>query len=258
MGVTAQAVSKWENGHNLPDIDNLTRIAHLLKVPYTALVDGEDLPVDVQQRNRLFHEGNMYTRVKTIAQTMRLENTLRALQFMRQMHTGQFRKGNRYATERVEYINHPLMMVCQALSMGINDDDILSALLLHDVVEDTRAELEELPVSCHAKKLVGLMTKDKGSADKETAKERYYKELAGCPEAALIKCFDRVNNLSNMALGFTRDKMKAYVEETEKYIVPLFRVIKDNAPEYSDAAWLLSYHMYSLLETYKRLLWEEA
>ena len=30
LGVTAQAVSKWENGHNLPDIENLMLIAELL------------------------------------------------------------------------------------------------------------------------------------------------------------------------------------------------------------------------------------
>ncbi len=77
---------------------------------------------------------------------------------------------------------------------------------------------------------------------------------AACGLAALVKCFDRVNNLSNMALGFTRDRMAEYVEETERDIVPLLRMIKDEAPEYDDACWLLSYQMYSLLETFKRLL----
>ncbi|MBQ1378351.1 MAG: hypothetical protein IIY77_10305, partial [Lachnospiraceae bacterium] len=96
--------------------------------------------------------------------------------------------------------------------------------------------------------------KDPEPKDKAAAKKAYYEELAKNPKAALIKCFDRVNNLSNMALGFTRDKMAEYVEETEKYIVPLFKVIKNEAPEYSNASWLLSYQMYSLLETYKRLL----
>ena len=98
------------------------------------------------------------------------------------------------------------------------------------------------------------MTKDPHPKDKTAAKNAYYAELKKNPKAALVKCFDRVNNLSNMALGFTRDKMVEYVEETEKYIVPLLRVIKNEAPEYADPCWLLSYHMYSLLETYKRLL----
>ena len=39
---------------------------------------------------------------------------------------------------------------------------------------------------------------------------------AACGLAALVKCFDRVNNLSNMALGFTRDRMAEYVEETDE------------------------------------------
>ena len=163
----------------------------------------------------------------------------------------QVRKGEQ---KEVAYINHPLTMVCQALSMHIYDDDILCALLLHDVVEDTNTTLEELPVNDETRELVRLMTKDPHPKDKAAAKNVYYAELKKNPKAALVKCFDRVNNLSNMALGFTRDKMVEYVEETEKYIVPLLRVIKDEAPEYADPCWLLSYQMFSLLETYKRLL----
>ena len=105
-----------------------------------------------------------------------------------------------------------------------------------------------------ARELVRLMTKDPQPKDKEAAKKAYYTALMEHPKAALVKCFDRVNNLSNMALGFTRDHMAEYVEETEKYVVPLIRALKNNAPEYTDPCWLLSYQMYSLLETYKRLL----
>ena len=139
--------------------------------------------------------------------------------------------------------------------MGIHDDAVIAACLLHDVVEDCGRTPEELPVDEETQELVRLLTHAKTTSENRDAVLReYYDAIAKNPKAALIKCFDRVNNLSNMALGFTRDRMVEYVEETEKYIVPLLRVIKDNAPEYSNPCWLLSYHMYSLLETFKRLL----
>ncbi|MBR0087919.1 MAG: helix-turn-helix domain-containing protein [Lachnospiraceae bacterium] len=250
LGVSMQSVSQWENGQSQPDVFRLVPLAKALETTVGRLLEENKVPKE-QNRHRLFNEEHMYTFAKTAARERKLYQTAKALPYAREKHKEQKRKGEQ---KDVPYINHPLTMVCQALSMELNDDDMLSALILHDVVEDTCTRLEELPVNENTRELVRLMTKDPEPKDKAAAKKAYYEELAKNPKAALIKCFDRVNNLSNMALGFTRDKMAEYVEETEKYIVPLFKVIKNNAPEYSNASWLLSYQMYSLLETYKRLL----
>ena len=248
--VSPQAVSAWEHDTYWPDVDKLTDLAKALNTTVGRLLNENKLPKE-NRRVRLFDEDKMYTYVKTVTTERGLYQTARALPYMRERHKGAVRKGEQ---KNVAYINHPLTMVCQALSMRIYDDDILTALLLHDVVEDTDTALSALPVSEEARELVRLMTKDPQPKDKEAAKKAYYTALMEHPKAALVKCFDRVNNLSNMALGFTRDHMAEYVEETEKYVVPLIRALKDNAPEYTDPCWLLSYQMYSLLETYKRLL----
>ncbi len=250
LRVSSQAVSSWEQDKYAPDLDKIVELARELNTTVGRLLEENRQPKSTKKQ-RIFDEARMYTFAKTAATERKLYQTARVMSFARDKHKGQVRKGEQ---KDVPYINHPLTMVCQALAMHIYDDDILSALLLHDVVEDTKTKLEELPVSDVARELVRLMTKDPNPKDKAAAKKAYYDELAKNAKAALVKCFDRVNNLSNMALGFTRDKMAEYVEETEKYIVPLLRVIKDNAPEYADPCWLLSYHMYSLLETYKRLL----
>ena len=55
----------------------------------------------------------------------------RAYEYADLLHEGQMRQSGE------PYIIHPLTMVCQAISLGIEDDIILSAILLHDVVEDT-------------------------------------------------------------------------------------------------------------------------
>ena len=57
-----------------------------------------------------------------------------------------------------------------------------------------------------------------------------------------------------MAVGFDRKGMASYITETETYVMPLLNYIKQTYPEYYDAAFLLKYHMKSLLESLKRLV----
>ena len=53
VGVSVQAVSKWENGRNLPDIENLLRIAEVTNVPYSYMIDaGRDNEDDMPDNDR--------------------------------------------------------------------------------------------------------------------------------------------------------------------------------------------------------------
>ena len=76
VGVSAQAVSKWENGWNLPDYDNLTEIARALNISQTALM-SDDEKFELVYRSRLFNEDNMFTKIKTLALVDGFENTLK-------------------------------------------------------------------------------------------------------------------------------------------------------------------------------------
>ncbi|NLM85462.1 MAG: hypothetical protein GX171_02075 [Clostridiales bacterium] len=101
---------------------------------------------DFSFNDRLFDEERMYTFIKGKATALKLAGTLlRALPYAREQHKDQRREGK----GAVPYINHPLTMVCHALAMGVKDDDILSAILLHDVVEDCGQKLEDLPCNEH-------------------------------------------------------------------------------------------------------------
>lgn len=44
FGITAQAVSGWENDKTIPDLDKLPRLAVLLRVPLLWLLDGDGRP----------------------------------------------------------------------------------------------------------------------------------------------------------------------------------------------------------------------
>ena len=67
-----------------------------------------------------------------------------------------------------------------------------------------------------------------------------------------MKCIDRCNNVSGMALGFTPERVKKYVKETEEWYPRLLRVVKA-VPEYNNAAWLLSYQIRSVLQMAKKI-----
>ena len=164
-------------------------------------------------------------------------------------HEGQKRKKS-----TIPYIYHPLNLACHALSMGIREDEILAACLLHDVVEDCGKRYEELPVNEEAKELVRLLTHEKTTdEDRDQVMKMYYDAIAGNPKAALVKCIDRCNNLTTMSWGLSRDRIYRMIQETEAYFPRLLRVIKAET-EFNNAAWLLQYQMESMLDIYKRLL----
>ena len=248
VGVSFQAVSTWERDENLPDTAHLQMLAKALDTSLDALFNEKKRAWTLKAPHS--DPERMYTYVKAKAQSERLEQTLKALPLMREKHEGQFRKG---MTDRAPYITHPLTLACHALAMGIVEDDVLASLLLHDVIEDTAAKPEELPVNDRVREAVCLVSYNSYEGDKEAIKPRYYEQIRKNELAALVKCIDRCNNLSCMADGFSREKMVSYVIQTEKYILPLLDIVKA-VPRWNNAAWLLQYHITALLETFKRLL----
>lgn len=253
LEVTFQAVSSWERDEYLPELKNLIKMAEAFDVSLDKIVDGRKY--NFKTKEAIYDWEHMKTFVKTTAKSAGMSNTLSAVDFAVAAHEGQTRKRS-----DMPYIYHPLNMACHALSMGITKDEVIAAILLHDVIEDCRKEdgsaytPDDLPVNDEARELVRLMTKDKtkGSHDPE-ALDKYYGDIAKNPKAALIKCIDRCNNMTTMSWGFTRDAIFRYIEEVEKYFPELLKVVK-STPEYNNAAWLLQYQMESMLDIFKRLM----
>ena len=247
IGVTFQAVSSWERDEYKPDTDKLIKLAELFDVSVSALV--EDRQEFFKTKETIYNWEHMKTYVKTTAKTLKLENTIRAVDFAFEAHQGQTRKRS-----EVPYIYHPLNLACHALSLDIKEDEVIAACLLHDVVEDCGKTLEDLPVNDETRELVRLMTHSKTTPENRDAVMReYYDALAANPKGALIKCLDRCNNITTMAWGLSRERIYRMIRETEKYYPALLEVIKAE-PRYNNAAWLLRYQMESMLEIYKRLL----
>ena len=191
-----------------------------------------------------FNPDKMYTYLRGFASGAGMKETLKALSFAREKHAGQRRKSGE------PYIVHPLMMACNAVSIGIRDDAVIATILLHDVCEDCGVSLAELPVSEPIKRAVDLMTfRVMEGENKEIAKNRYYNLLLQCREATLTKLIDRCHNVSSMAGTFSVEKLKAYIEETRHYVLPLLRKAKILYPEDADVLFVLKYHMVSVVDS---------
>ena len=246
VGVTFQAISSWERDEYMPEMENFIKLTKILDVPSTSILENKS--VTFNTKDAIYNWEHMKTFVKTTAGILNMVNTLKALDFAVEAHKGQKRKKS-----EIPYIYHPLNMACHALSMGIKEDEIIAAILLHDVVEDCEKTIDELPVNVETKELVRLLTKEDTDGSNGKTTEEYYGELALNPKAALIKCIDRCNNMTTMSWGLSHEGIYKYIAETEKYYPKLLKTAKDT-PEYTNASWLLKYQIESMLDIYKRLM----
>lgn len=252
VGVSFQTVSCWERDEYLPETDKLSAITKALDISISVLLDEDQAEAPGWAlRDRIFTEEHMYTFIKAAATTAGLHQTLKALPFAKEKHDGQLRDG----PEKVPYINHPLTMACHVLAMDIKDDDILAALLLHDIVEECGISPDRLPANEAVRDTVDRVSHPWTDEDpSEAEKMKYYARIMESPSASFVKIVDRCNNLSMMAAGFSRKRMISYIMETEKYVLPLIEKLKDEQPRYSNALYLLKYQMLSIMESLKRLL----
>lgn len=211
LNLTTQSISSWECGNSIPDTEKIPEIAELYNVTTDWLLSGKQpskkiLVVTSNLSDRLFSEERMITYVGAYCNAKHLYQTKRAFAFAKEKHNGQPRKEG-HGSERVPYINHPLLLTCHALALGLEEDNLLSACLLHDVCEDCDVEPEELPVNEETREAVRLLSKPLGFKKTEKEYYAYYDGISQNRIAVMVKLLDRCNNVSSMATSFTDEHM---------------------------------------------------
>ncbi len=194
--------------------------------------------------NGYMSEECLYTQIEQYADEHDLPETKQALPFAKEKHKGQMRKGG-----KIPFFYHPLMVAYDAIALGLTEDAYIATAILHDVCEDCGVAVTDLPVSDETKEAVGLLTKTK-----EMAPDDYYEDIAQNRIATMIKILDRIHNVSDMAKEFSVEKLKKYIADTEKYVYPLFKVVKERYPEYKNQMFLMEYHMVSVVSSIKCML----
>ncbi|MBO5935601.1 MAG: HD domain-containing protein [Clostridia bacterium] len=127
-----------------------------------------------------------------------MDKVTRAIEFAARAHDGMIRKKN-----STPYILHPLEASVIVGSMT-SDEDIISAALLHDVVEDTPVTIEEIEENfgSRVKELVASETENKREdlppeSTWRIRKEESLEELATCDDIAVLMLWlgDKLSNM---------------------------------------------------------------
>lgn len=152
---------------------------------------------------------------------MIIPDVLKAYQYAKKLHSGQKRESGE------EYITHPLT-VAYTLSLMKADKNTLCAALLHDTIEDTEIEKEDIARDFNPEvaELVDGVTKlskmnFSNKQDRNYANTRkIITSVTKDARVILIKLADRLHNMRT--LGFKKDyKQKEISIETMEIFVPL-------------------------------------
>ena len=194
-----------------------------------------------------------YLFIKGYAVAKNFQQTIIALSLAKRLHEGQYRRGGD------PYITHPLKVCNTLISCGIEDDTILAAALLHDVLEDCQDKLKdngeefvtEYGLSSEVLEIITILTKESGISEEEL--QIYFDGIKSNGKALLIKLSDRLHNSSTL-YSFPYEKLVKYIDETDKFIIPIADYGNDYYPEYTNAINLLKSNIFSLNRSMRIML----
>jgi guanosine-3',5'-bis(diphosphate) 3'-pyrophosphohydrolase len=134
--------------------------------------------------------------------------------------------GDQQRPTGVPYLEH-LLEALEVLvrGAGVTSPEILCAAVLHDVVEDTDATVDDVraafgPAVAELVRWVTIPEPGPGQ-DKVSVKEEYLRGLRHAPrDARLVKLADRASNAQTLR-NLPEARRRAYYAQTVEYVVPL-------------------------------------
>ncbi len=155
---------------------------------------------------------------------------LEAISFAARTHQGQLRKD-----ERTPYASH-VFRVCLIVRQvfGVDDPSVLTAAVLHDTIEDTTTDFDEIAKEFGSEIAgwVSALSKDKRLP--ETEREKAYEaQLAQAPwQVRICKLADIYDNLMD-AIHMPEDNRARSKRNAHRYLAAL----KSNLPEEARRPW---------------------
>ncbi len=159
----------------------------------------------------------------------------KALQFAARKHHGQLRR----ETEPLPYLTHLVSVALLVAEDGAHDD-VVSAALLHDTIEDTGTTKEELARAFNetVAALVEHVSEPKGRPWKER-KTAYLAHLETAPtDALLIAAADKIDNIESKLEAYEREGqalLTRWKQPTSDYLWmhgETLRIVRARLPEH--------------------------
>lgn len=155
-----------------------------------------------------------------------VERVLAACDYADHAHDGITRKSGE------PYILHPIAVSCILAHMRL-DTETLMAALLHDVIEDTEFNKDDITktFSKTVAELVDGVTKLSHSSDKEFNKAASFRKILQAtlqdPRVIIVKLADRYHNMTTLE-ALRPDKRARIAQETFEIFVPMARLVGMN------------------------------
>lgn len=145
-----------------------------------------------------------------------VESLLRAVSFASRRHNGQLRKDG-----RTPYVS-PVFRVCLVMRhvFGVDDVSALTAALLHDTIEDTTTDFDDLSeeFGSEVASWVAALSKDTRLPDEERER-RYVEAIAVAPwQVQVCKLADIYDNLLDTTKQQTADQLRRSCRRARYYI----------------------------------------
>ncbi len=147
------------------------------------------------------------------------DRLLKAISFSARAHQGQFRRD-----KVTPYVSHPFR-VCMILrhTFGVKDEKVLMAAVLHDTIEDTTTDFDDIKEEFGKDVAVWVAWLSKDMRESQARREKQYIDrLRNAPDTVkLAKLADIYDNLSDAVNGSSRRQLEKTLNHTAQYLKAL-------------------------------------
>ncbi|HKX81055.1 MAG TPA: HD domain-containing protein [Nitrososphaera sp.] len=161
--------------------------------------------------------------MKSRARSAKLES---ARKFAKDKHRHQVRKDG-----KTPYWHHLRQVVRNLSAIGITDKEILCAGWLHDTIEDTDTDYDDLAAKFgdRAARIVAEVTKDKTLPEREKERAFCEKLSAASWEAQAVKLCDLWANLADIESGYRKERRSRQFTKALRYFVAIKSSLEKNS-----------------------------
>lgn len=175
--------------------------------------------------------------IKGLAVANQMTNTLKALSLARKYYDGYTRKSGD------PFIIHPLRVASYLISLKIDDDKIIAAALLHEIIKKCHLAYNGVEILTQYHLSPSVLDYVRLLANSEQYPlDVYYATLREYPEVLLLKLSNRAHTCTSL-VNASYDETYNYLEEWKKYIIGLGNYGIKHYTKYSNSISLMCFHI---------------